>query len=397
MPNIAVSRISGPLVKDLNIEFAERKGIGHPDTLIDGIVEDAGRRLAQEYIRKTGTIQHYNIDKGLIVGGRSSVGFGQGRIEKKIEVIVAGRARSRIDRSIIPVNDIVIEAARDYIESKTRFLDVERDVKFVSKLREGSLELRGLFAHAGTPHANDTAFGIGFAPLTPVEKLTLETEHYLNSDPCKKSAPEVGEDIKVLGVRKGKDISLTVAIAFVSKFIQNMEEYTHSKERITHDIVSRAKRIAGGNVDVKVNTGDEIEEGNIYLTATGLSCESGDDGAVGRGNRVNGLITPFRGMSLEAAAGKNPVSHIGKIYNVLARNVAEDCVAQYKGIAECKVAILGEIGARIDEPRIFQIEIGADKRAFESMRKKLAYIADYHLENLNELSIEITNGKYSLF
>ena len=58
------------------------------------------------------------------------------------------------------------------------------------------------------------------------------------------------------------------------------------------------------------------DESGIYLTVTGLSAEQGDDGEVGRGNRVNGLITPSRAMSLEAAAGKNAVAHVGKLYNL---------------------------------------------------------------------------------
>jgi len=64
----------------------------------------------------------------------------------------------------------------------------------------------------------------------------------------------------------------------------------------------------------------------LYLTATGTSAEQGDDGQVGRGNRVNGLITPYRPMTLEAAAGKNPVSHVGKTYNIAARQICDKIV-----------------------------------------------------------------------
>ena len=60
----------------------------------------------------------------------------------------------------------------------------------------------------------------------------------------------------------------------------------------------------------------------MYLTLLGTSAEQGDSGQVGRGNRVCGLISLNRPMSVEAAAGKNPVSHVGKIYNVLAHELA---------------------------------------------------------------------------
>jgi S-adenosylmethionine synthetase len=39
----------------------------------------------------------------------------------------------------------------------------------------------------------------------------------------------------------------------------------------------------------------------------------------GRGNRVGGLITPCRPMTLEAAAGKNAAMHVGKSYSIVSR------------------------------------------------------------------------------
>lgn len=71
-----------------------------------------------------------------------------------------------------------------------------------------------------------------------------------------------------------------------------------------------------------MNVSDTGSAQDSYLTVTGLSAESGDDGQVGRGNRVNGLIAPYRPMSLEAAAGKNPVTHVGKLYNIIAMRIA---------------------------------------------------------------------------
>ena len=72
----------------------------------------------------------------------------------------------------------------------------------------------------------------------------------------------------------------------------------------------------GGHVEIR--TRHDRGAGGMYLTVLGTSADGADGGQVGRGNRVNGLISLHRPMSTEAAAGKNPVSHVGKIYNLLA-------------------------------------------------------------------------------
>ncbi|MCL4375186.1 methionine adenosyltransferase, partial [Candidatus Marsarchaeota archaeon] len=159
-----------------------------------------------------------------------------------------------------------------------------------------------------------------------------------------------------------------------------------------------AKKLTDKEVNIHINTGDSLEGAEVYLTKSGLSCEAGDDGSVGRGNRVNGLITPFRHMSLEAAAGKNPVSHIGKIYNILATELSKDIVNEVEGITECDVAILSQIGKRIDEPLNLNMNLKIGKGAsFESIETKAKKIADRWLEDIGKLTIDISLGKYKTF
>jgi S-adenosylmethionine synthetase len=108
---------------------------------------------------------------------------------------------------------------------------------------------------------------------------------------------------------------------------------------------------------VSINAADHPQANAVYLTVTGTSAEAGDDGQVGRGNRVNGLITPCRPMILEAVAGKNPVSHVGKIYNVLAREIAETLVARVPEITAAHCMIASRIGAPVTEPAIVHVPI----------------------------------------
>jgi S-adenosylmethionine synthetase len=68
-------------------------------------------------------------------------------------------------------------------------------------------------------------------------------------------------------------------------------------------------------------------------------------GRVGRGNRVCGLITPYRPMTLEAAAGKNPYNHVGKLYNLCAQQICERIVSELKNVqsASCMLVVHGEL------------------------------------------------------
>ncbi len=402
MRNISVNALGSLPVSDQQIEYVERKGIGHPDSLIDGIVDATSHALCREYIKKCdNSILHHNVDKGLIIGGASKATFGTGKITKKIEVIITGRATDRYNKTRIDVNDIAKEVAIDYLKKNTRFLDVKNEVTFVSKIAKGSSDLTDIFVRKGgakAPLANDTSFGLGFAPFTDTEKLVLETERYLNSKRYKSAMPSVGEDIKVMGLRDGKDITLTIAIAFVAKLVKNMDKYISYKERVRHDVIKFAEKLSGKEVKVHINAADPEDSDAVYLTKSGLSCEAGDDGSVGRGNRVNGLITPFRPMSLEAAAGKNPVNHIGKIYNILATEIANDIVREYQGIKVCNVAILSQIGKRIDNPLNLNIELSTERGVnFDSLRSKAAYVADRRLEDISDFTVDISLGKYKTF
>ncbi len=395
-----VSQLDVKPVSEQMTEYVERKGLGHPDSLIDGICDATSVALCKRYMEELGTIMHHNVDKGLIVGGAAEVRYGGGEITKKIQVIVTGRATSVVNGKDIGINEIAVEVAKDYLKRNTRFVDVENEVDFEGMIAGGSGDLVGVFERGKNtvPLANDTSFGIGFAPFTEVERLVLETESYLNSKAYKERVPAVGEDVKVMGMREGEAITLTVAIAFVSKFVDSIDTYLKIKESVEKDIVSNAGKVTGKEVRAFVNTGDLTEKEDIYITKTGLSCEAGDDGSVGRGNRVNGLITPFRHMSLEAAAGKNPVNHIGKIYNILATEMALRITGEYQEIKECDISILSQIGKRIDEPHNLNINTIMEKGAsLESIRGKINYIAEGMLDQIGQLTLDISLGKYKTF
>ncbi|MEW5996427.1 MAG: methionine adenosyltransferase [Candidatus Micrarchaeota archaeon] len=385
--SIIVERNSGTTIHKRPVEMVERKGIGHPDTLIDGIMENVSRRLSEAYINKFSRVRHHNVDKGLVCGGATEVEFGGGRFTKPIRIVLSGRAFGGV-----PVEEIAREATEEHIRRSVRHLDLSKGVAIQSTITEIWPKWDEMSGRPGIPLANDTSFGVGYAPLSRLEKLVLEVEKYLNAEQFKARYPWAGEDVKVMGLRNGDGIELTIAIAIVSRHITNMDEYIEAKKTIEREVIDFAETREIGNVRVKVNNADNEEAGSIYLTLSGTSAEMGDDGSVGRGNRANGLITPFRPMTLEATAGKNPVSHTGKIYSVLAFEIAERVVREFPFVENVDVYLLSRIGHPIDMPANATISLSTGRKCFNSIREAIGQIVDKEFSRISDLTKRIVGG-----
>lgn len=342
----------------LPVEIVERKGIGHPDTISDAISEEYSVEISKFYLENFGKILHHNVDKALLIAGKASPIFGGGKVEEPINFYLVGRVITEYKGKSIPVEDIYIKTARSWLKNNIRNLDVEHDINLGLIVKPGSQDLVGLFESSeDVPLANDTSFGVGFYPLSKIENAVLKIENFLNSPEMKAKHPELGEDIKVMGVRIGDSVRITVAAAFVSKYVASIEEYIEKKREIQKKVWELADSLLPYKFSVEINSADLVDSGIVYITVTGISGESGDDGQVGRGNRANGLITPYRPMSLEAVAGKNPVSHVGKIYNVFANEVARKIVEKYDEVEDSLFYIVSQIGKPITEPQVFEVRV----------------------------------------
>ncbi|MEK6839250.1 MAG: methionine adenosyltransferase, partial [Candidatus Thermoplasmatota archaeon] len=164
-------------------------------------------------------------------------------------------------------------------------------------------------------------------------------------------------------------------------------------------VLDNGAKYTNREVFVDINTGDNYDAGIFYLTVTGCSWENGDDGSVGRGNRNTGLITPYRPMSLEATAGKNPVTHVGKLYNILAYEAALRIVKDLQGaIKEIWIRIVSQIGKPIDHPQAATAQCILEKGAnVSSVEREVTAILDEELENIHKLTEKIVAGKCSVF
>ncbi|MCP5154136.1 MAG: methionine adenosyltransferase [Ectothiorhodospiraceae bacterium] len=353
-------------------EVVERKGIGHPDTVCDALAESLSRALSRFYLERFGLVLHHNVDKVLLWAGRSRPAFGGGEVVEPIEIFLAGRATLEHRGVRVPIRDIAEETCRAWLAANLHALDAHAHVRIHTLIRPGSHELVDLFLRErreGRWLANDTSLGVGFAPLSPLEQAVLAAEESLNAPGTRTAHPAIGEDVKVMAARLAEGPALTVGCAMVDRHLTDLDAYVAARAAAARIASLAAERELGEPASVRVNAGDSPSGDSIFLTVTGTSAEAGDDGQAGRGNRANGLITPGRPMTLESVAGKNPITHVGKLYNVLGQRLAQSLVDQIAGVTGARCTLLSRIGHPIDDPPLVTVglvtergEIDADTR-----------------------------------
>jgi S-adenosylmethionine synthetase len=383
------------------VEIVERKGTGHPDSICDALAEALSRGLCAEYRRRFGAILHHNVDKALLCGGRAHAAFGGGDVTTPIRIILAGRAITDVGSERVPLREIAVEASRHWLKANLHALDAEHHVRIETAVQEGSQDLQNLFTRRGgnaVPLANDTSFGVGHAPLSALERLVLAIERQLHQRDRDRLHPAWGEDTKIMAVRRADLLQLTVACAMIGRHVRDREDYRQQKAALADWIRKLAAEHGFANADISINAADDMDLGSIYLTVTGTSAEARDDGQVGRGNRVNGLITPGRPMSLEAAAGKNPVSHAGKIYNVLASDIAQALVASVPEVAGVQCLIVSRIGAPVSQPALTHIKLDTrDGTPLQHLKRQVEELVASRLERIPELIEGFASGRIAVF
>ncbi len=381
------------------VEVVERKGLGHPDTLCDAVAERISVRLSRHYLDRFGAILHHNVDKVLLCGGASSVSFGHGGIVEPMDFYLAGRATLDWRGERIPAHEIAIEACKDVLKERLPELDVDRHVRITPRIRSGSAALTGLFDRPGAaPLANDTSCGVGFSPLTELERAVLEIERRLSSSDTRRERPFIGSDIKIMGVRRASRITLTVGCAFVARHVADIADYLRKKSEVAALASEAARTVTNLEVEVEINAADDTDRGDVFLTTIGTSAEAGDDGEVGRGNRTSGLITPYRSMTMEAAAGKNPVSHVGKLYNVLAGNIARAVAKGVAGVTGATCVLVSRIGQPVNDPQVVDLQLNLQDGALvDNVRTAVERIAGEQIEKMPAIRTEILDERILLY
>ncbi len=103
-------------------------------------------------------------------------------------------------------------------------------------------------------------------------------------------------------------------------------------------------------------------------------------------------------MSLEAAAGKNPVTHVGKIYNVIAREIAECIVVELREIASAQCLMVSRIGAPVTRPSVVHVRLATrDGSPAQSFAIRVGEIAAAYLARVPDRIDAFVNGKIDIF
>lgn len=376
-------------------EIVERKGIGHPDTICDLIMNQVSIDLSKLYLKETGAIQHHNMDKGMLVAGQTVNKFGGGKVTKPMKLILGDRATSEVNGKKIPIGDLAITSAKSWFEKNLRFVKDE-NVEYQVEIGPTSSELQSVFEDPSSFAANDTSVLVGYAPFTDTEDIVLETEQFINSKNFKNEFPESGEDVKVMGFRNGNNMDITVAMAFVDQYVESESHYSRKKKEMQQKIEDFFRERDQLKVELNINCLDDITKGidGLYLTVLGTSADSADSGEVGRGNMPNRVISPSRPAGAEASAGKNPVSHIGKIYNMLSFRIADEIHKNVSEVDEVFVWMYNVIGRPVNEPKAVIVQpIVEDEFKKKESKEKIEEIVNKNLSNMKQFCDELISGK----
>ena len=400
MRNITIESLKNTPVEEQVVELVERKGIGHPDSICDAIMEATSVALCHEYEKTFGRVVHHNIDKCLLVAGKTSPQIGGGKVDEPMRLVFGDRAIYEINGKRVAVPEIAVAAAEDWLRRNLRFVDPEKHMVYQVEIKPGSPELTDIFDRE-VIGANDTSAAVGYAPLTETEKIVLATERYMNSTEFKHRFPEAGEDIKVMAYRRHRHLTLTLALAFVDRFVSSERGYFDRKAEIRAAVQSfvAAQNRNFDEVRIDINTLDAEGRGagGMYLTVLGTSAEGGDCGQVGRGNKVNGVIALNRPMSTEAAAGKNPIAHVGKIYTFLTHQIANRIHEGVPGVTEVYVWLCSQIGQPIDRPLIASAQIVlAPGVSLAEVHRPIEEVMEHELADIYGFTKRLTHGEFSV-
>ncbi|MBV9163784.1 MAG: hypothetical protein JO281_20040 [Pseudonocardiales bacterium] len=345
------------LPHDAEYEVVERKGLGHPDTLADGIAELASIRYSEYCLREFGAVLHHNLDKLAVLGGRVAFGPTSGHYVHPLRIIFGGRASHSFAGTPIPVPEILITAARDQVQLALPSYDqtlVEVRIETTDSSK---------FPHWFTPRSledlpertrvrcNDTAYLVAVTPRTPAELIALLTEAWLASQPWS------GSDIKILIARRRRHFDVTVCVPALAGRVHSTPEFrdllTTAEKTLTDLIYDHTPEDI--EVEVHCNTKENSTEGPLsaqYFTVSGSALDYGEDGLVGRGNARHGLISPAHAAGNEVTFGKNPTYHVGKVGAWLADHAATTLT---RVAGPCRVGLAWRIGAAYEDPATVQI------------------------------------------
>jgi S-adenosylmethionine synthetase len=363
----------------LPFDAAERKGMGHPDSLADLVADTFSRRYSAWCLRQFGIVPNHWVDKVNLVGAAAEVRFGGYEIRKPIDCYLFGKVTDQVGATPVPVEAIFHDAVSTVLSTalgglrildhvrlhvnNTRGVAVDHAAEFY--LPTAPARLAGVLAEESV--ANDTVICVGTSRRGVAADLATRLESHITSTAFRHVFPAVGTDVKVMVVRVGTELDITTAIPFHPEMVPSWEAYQAVLGDVQATLSADLKRLldqeprAAGLTGVTLQLNTKDVPGRGYLAPFGTSLGKGDCGAVGRGNRYSGAIEPLRPASCEAAAGKNPIHHVGKIYTAVAAEAAQRILEDTGVYAE--VTIAARNGGQLGSPAHVLVALDRDPGA----------------------------------
>ncbi|NYH54037.1 S-adenosylmethionine synthetase [Nocardiopsis arvandica] len=354
---------------DFGFNVVERKGIGHPDSLADLIAEEFSRRYSLHGLDRFGAVPNHWVDKVALVGAEAEVTFGRYAVHKPISAYLFGKVTRSVGGQSLPIEGLFRAAVEDVLAEATGSDDIVCSVRSFVENTAGvgadhpvSFYLPSAGEECRVPGggalANDTAFCSAYAPADPLDVLAIDVENHVNGSSFKDGLDGLGSDVKVMLVRSGSVLEVTVCLPVYPEAVGSHREYTalvsEAYGRLDafvneHPVVRRRPWLTR----LSVNTKDHGR--NAYLAPFGTSLGKGDCGLVGRGNKANGVISASGGAGVEALAGKNPMHHTGKLYTLAAARLADRIHAKL-GVPN-EVVLVSRNGDRLDDPSFVGVQL----------------------------------------
>ncbi len=402
-------------INNKKFEVVETKGKGHPDNICDTLAEKISSNYSKFCLEKYGVVLRHMIDKLSVLGGGSKVKFGGGKMTSPIRILINGRFTDRYKNEKIDYMKIVTNTIKNYFKELFPLLDTDKYLIIVNNTHhnEGpgviynknettknermrffeAIDDNDALRHNNHNRCNDTSTTVSYYPMSKLEKTVLNIEQYLNSNEYKKKSPWVGTDIKVMGIRKNKIIEITCCVPLISKYVKDINDYINKLNRIKYDIYHVISKVFNNNeINIYLNTRDNYDSNDLYMTLIGSAIESGDEGVVGRGNRSRGVIPFSRNFSMEAQCGKNPVYHTGKLFTAIGDLLSKRIYDRFH--LENVVYCTSKMGDVIKEP--WNISIELNKTVSNDIIQEINKYVDELLENHNQVTNKIIDGKLKL-
>lgn len=371
-------------------EVVERKGVGHPDSLADALANEVSIVYSRHCLEKIGIIPHHNVDKLYIGGGHYKNDYGVCERLSPIIIRVNGRMSSVFNDIDLHIEDIQISAVKNYMHKVMPSLTgddlvIEANatqntkVPFWFKPRDF-----GDIPDATDPKANDTSVCIGYWPPTYTESLAYYLESYfwknVSGYPIPRF-PEIGQDIKVMMVRSGKLVEATLCVPAMSLLTDSYNRYCEMMREHENNLQVLAESLleeSGLQPVVKINPYQKQ-----YMLGMGSCIECGEEGVVGRGNNINGIISTHRIHTLESWAGKNPVYHTGRVYGYMTAKLAKAISEKFS--VKCTVTSITRCGDSLFPPYqlIVSINDNVNNKELEFFVQNIIAKTDYIEEILS--------------